>query len=263
MTFKEQKENFKLSYSSLTDWENPNGCISSWWEKWVTKVNRGDPTTFMLRGQYFEAEMLRPYDGNDTHIELEDKPTSVVFKRINEKIKYGINMLDPKHEDFQGVYFRESQVYLENDKFKGVIDILGEDKAGRPCIVDQKLTADATSNFGFINWADDDVSCDQLLIYRELIADCLGLYNPRLMFFVFDYSNKDNKPLVLEFDIEDNSRDQRRLDDRVKLFYDEFSSLSEKDILNTNSSKDVCSRCILDCPFRYNSAKPEKKVLFR
>ncbi len=257
-------KDFKLSYSSLKDFEDPSICIESWFRKWVIKDNRKEATKPMQRGNYFETIAMQDYGKKSRPLwEAPDGDTSVITKRIKEKAEIASSYFNKDSKNFQGINITDTDVLIELTDTKGVLDILGKDEDENTCVVDLKLTANSENNFGYVNWNSDNLDATQLLFYRCLLQ---GKYpdikdNVRLFYFVFDYAPANNQPIIIEKQYDDFM--VQALIDRVETFFSFFDGADwgYYDEVRYNPTAKNCGDCIIDCPYRITSDTPKRKII--
>lgn len=257
VNLKDKIDKFKLSYSSLRDFEHQDVCIESWFRKWVIKDNRKEPSLAMKRGIYFESIALEDYGSKSRPLwEAPDGSNSVYTQRIRSSAGLLKEYLDPSSKYFQGIKPKAIDVTLESEREKGIVDLLGEDEDGRDVIIDIKLTQDLSSSYGFIDWHDDNLDASQLLMYYKLHKG-----NPRLLYYVFDYAKSQNKPIIIEKIPADHELDslESRIDDFFSFFDNADWSLYVDERYTPTESN--CNNCILECPFRFDSKSPLIKKL--
>lgn len=253
-------ENYKISQSTLGDFEDSYNCRRKWFYKNVKKeIPKDPPSNQMVKGIVFETLALgENVSGEDMpdHDFLYNKTgkKSVELERIEEQALKYKRMVDPSSEDYIGIKQEKTQLYLENEFTKGVLDIVCEDEFESKVVADLKFTADVENDRGDFSWGrePDKIDWKQLAIYKRLFEDNFeSPRSPKTYNIVFDASPRMGIKL---FDVKLSDSYIDNVIERARIGAEYVDMVNQGDIdidMKVNPSKANCDSCPLDCDFRF------------
>lgn len=258
-------EEFRASKYSLSKFEESGSCRKRWWEDVVLKsTDKEPPSEQMIKGTYFETLCLGENTSGEELPDISFLYTAkgeprVELTRIHEQVGRFKELFDRTHKDYIGVSIKDVQVLLEDDRDKGVLDILGEDEFGRAVIVDLKFTGDVDNERGDFAWGRDpnDINWDQFVLYKKLYQKLTGK-PPIMMALVFDASPKKGIKL---FEIKTSESTENDLDERIDYMMELVKAYSSKEP-PVSPSESNCSTCKVDCSFRFQPAVLKKTKVY-
>jgi hypothetical protein len=252
---------FRVSKSSLSAFEEPKSCRLKWYHRDVVKsIERSPPSEQMIKGTYFELLAIGENVGGDEvpdisfMINANGKP-KVELTRIEEQAERFKELHDPNHKDFIGFTIKETQIQMEDDMTKGVADYLTEDEFGRDVMFDLKFTSDVDNTFGDYAWGRDPYEIDwtQQVLYKRLFKKLRG-HDPKMGVLVFDASPRKG---IKMFDLKISQDTEDDVMYRVETAFLAAHKYSEEGAPVTPSISN-CSTCPLDCMFRAKPATVSK-----
>lgn len=253
---------YKLSPSTMKAFFEEGSCKKYWYFKNIEKsIERDPPSEAMIKGIVFETLALgENVAGSELpahdflYTKKGDKTTSLL--RIEDQADKFKRITDPSSEDFIGFSVTETQLPVENKRLKGVIDIVGIDLFERKVISDLKFTSDVNATYGDYAWGRDPsiINWDQIAIYQIIWRDNFSEEkSPKTNVLVFDDSPRLGSK---SFDIKlsssyiDNVIERT---DETLYFIDRAKSSDSYITTKVSPSEKNCSKCQLDCEFRYKN----------
>lgn len=262
---------YKISPSSMSRFKETGSCKKNWFFKNVEKtIERDPPSEQMIKGQVFEtlaigSNVTGTEMPNHQFLYLKDGSKSTSLKRIEEQANKVKNLLDPRSDSYIGFFQTNVQVHLENDKMKGVLDMICQDDFEGKIISDLKFTGDVDATFGNYAWGrnPDDIDWSQIAIYKRLFRDNFeDSKAPKTNIMVFDDSPKMGSKL---FDIKLSDNYIDNVVEEAVSIVDYVDRVRSGDIdidLRVTPSKSNCDKCPLECEFRFKESKLEKITVY-
>lgn len=262
---------YKISPSTMKAFYEDGSCRKYWYFKNIEKsIERDPPSEAMVKGIVFETlalgenvagselpshDFLYTKNGGKTTSLLRIEEQAAKFKRIT----------DPSSDEFIGFSVVGSQFHIENDKWKGVIDINGVDLFERTVISDLKFTSDVNATYGDYAWGREPsvINWDQIAMYKVMWRDNFPEEKePKTNVLVFDDSPRLGSK---SFDIKlsnsyiDNVFEKA---DTALNFIDRAKSSDSFIEAKVSPSEKNCSKCPLECDFRYKKPSIENVKVY-
>lgn len=240
---------YKLSPSSLHDFERSNSCPFKWKKKWLDREIEFVKTEPMMYGSYFEYHCIGGgpvSDGDIKELPLTRSGNkSAAHERIDKQIEIFKDLFNKDSDIYLGIKIDRCQTKVYDETTKGYIDIMGRDEEDNVCLIDLKLTGslDNPATWGRL----DHMDMMQFITYEMLFRKQFGIPFVRSFVLIFDYSPEMNRKLI-ELDISNNSIDRviTRYNDARNLM-NEYSS----SYWPTYPSKKECEDCPLKCKDKF------------
>jgi hypothetical protein len=244
------KENFKLSKTTLTHLESADVCPVKWKSQWLERRWKFEAGDAMLKGMYFEYLAIGGGVGDEDVTDLErlkNGKKSTDQMRIEEQAQvFKDALFNTDSSTYLGFKVIDTQVEVENEYSKGVIDVVAE-KDGKPCLIDVKLTRDFYQvkppyGYGYM----DQMDMIQMMLYKKLYDEEHGT-DVDIYIFVADFSPKMNRKLVK---IHVSDKKMAEVQERLDTGYEVIDLYQEKGWTYDPSERE-CKECPLECEHRY------------
>lgn len=258
---------YLVSPSSLDSFEEDGVCKKNWFFKQVEKkIPRDPPSEQMVKGLLFETLAIgENVSGSEVpdhgFLYKKDGSKTIELERIESQAEKFKRMTDRGSDEYVGFTVRSTQLRLETDKLKGVLDLIGDDEFSRTNIVDLKFTGDVDNTRGKYAWGrdPDEIDWKQLAIYKTLyMANFEGEKSPRTGNIVFDASPRMG---IKFFDVKLSDNYINNVIERTDVVSDFVDRVRGGDIdidTRVSPSKSNCESCPLDCEFRFKESHVKK-----
>lgn len=244
---------YRRSQSALKRFESPDGCSLNWKNIYLTKELEYPVSESMLYGQFFETLVIGApaYGEPVTDLpRLRSGAKSTDQQRIEEQAEQTKRLFNPDDKEYVGVQIKDVQfqLHLPDTNDSGVIDIVGIRDDGQIVLIDLKLVGDLTSEFGYYNYGKhDEADYTQQIYYEYIYEKQTGIKPASSAVIICDY-----KPALNRKAIKVNTSDDAKRNVLYRFSEMEYAiDVYEKKGWPHKSSHVNCSKCLLDCPFRY------------
>lgn len=259
---------YKISPSSISKFENRSLCKRKLIREIVYReIPRDPPSDQMKKGNLFEylaiGANVTGEEKPDDEFMMNKKGESIEYARLKQQAERVANMLNPDSDEFIGISKDMVQVKLENDKMKGVIDVLSF--KGKDTILDLKFTADVDATYGDYAWGRDvsEIDWTQNAFYKILFRDNkVNSGDAETANLVCDASPRMGIKL---FNVKLSSDYLYDVTERADIVHSFVNKVIQGDInekLKVSPSEKNCEGCPLECEFRYKSPKIKKINVF-
>jgi len=232
-------QGFRLSYSSLKQFEDPKVCLEEWKKVYVTRTSSFPSNIKMDYGSYFEYLCIgSAAKSGDEITDLPRKKNGekyVAQERIELQAERFKEMMEFFGEGYLWLSIEELQKRLEFKSQVGIIDFIATDPMQMDTVLcDLKLTADVNATghpamFGH----DENIDITQAVHYCWLYEQLNG-FRPRFKYIVFDYSPRMGHK-VLTIEVGDN--DILLLNGRKQKVFDFVHSNNPEDDWSIHNSR--------------------------
>lgn len=255
-------KNFKVSKSSIYDFNRKDSCKQKWFHKWVVgDLEFESNTEYQKKGLYFETGCLgsSAYDDDSpdmSFMKLRNGEPNAELRRIDEQVERFKSLFNPDSDEFLGFRIHKAQVYISDDISRGTVDFEMYDEFDRFFLADLKYTQDVNSSFGDFAWGKNtnDINWTQPSLYTDLYERDKGL-KPR-GFFVFVFDGKPDKGVkVFDLKVSDSAKQETRRE--VEFLKQKTLEYLDEGEAPVNPSISNCEDCKLECPFRFEKSKVE------